>query len=87
MNNKKAKQGRIIIPGGRKPWPHELRIANFLAMAGHNIEFLSESNTSTADILLDGIEFLTKKVKGQKRIGELILITKHGQIIDIKSLV
>ena len=31
--------------------------------------------------------FLTKKVKGQKQIGELILITKHGQIIDIKSLV
>ena len=132
MNNKKAKQGRIIIPGGRKPWPHELRIANILAMAGHNIEFLSESNTSTADILLDGIEyemkspftnkpdklernikrglkqskniifdssriknmrddnlrrFLTRKVKGQKQIGEFILITKHGQIIDIKSLI
>lgn len=132
MDDKNIKRGRIIIPGGRKPWPHELRIANILAMAGHNIEFLPESNISTADILLDGVEyemkspltnkpaklernikrglkqskniifdssriknmrddnlrrFLTKKAKEQKQIGELILITKHGQIIDIKSLV
>ncbi len=132
MDNKNIKRGRIIIPGGRKPWPHELRIANILAMAGHNIEFLSESNISTADILLDGVEyeikspltnkpdklernikrglkqskniifdssriknmrddnlrrFLTKKAKEQKQIGELVLITKRGQIIDIKSLV
>lgn len=101
-------------------------------MAGHNIEFLPESNISTADILLDGVEyeikspftnkpdklernikrglkqskniifdssriknirddnlrrFLTKKAKEQKQIGELIFITKRGQIIDIKSLV
>ena len=54
------KRGRIIIPGGRKPWPHELRIANILAMAGHNIEFLPESNISTADILLDGIGYEMK---------------------------
>ena len=132
MDNKNTKRGRIIIPGGRKPWPHELRIANILAMAGHIIEFLPESNISTADILLDGVEyemkspltnkpdklernikrglkqskniifdssriknmrddnlrrFLTKKAKEQKQIGELILITKRGQIIDIKSLV
>ena len=132
MNSKNIKRGRIIIPGGRKPWPHELRIASILAMAGHNIEFLPESNISTADVLLDGVEyemkspftnkpdklernikrglkqskniifyssriknmrddnlrqFLTKKAKEQKQIGELIFITKRGQIIDIKSLV
>ena len=29
-------------------------------MAGHNIEFLPESNMSTADILLDGIEYEMK---------------------------
>ena len=131
MNHSKQK-GKIIIPAGRKPWPHELRLANILAMAGHNIEFLPESNISTADILLDGIEyemkspftnkpdklernikrglrqskniifdssriknmrddnlrrFLVRKAKEQKQIGELILITKRGQIIDIKSLV
>ncbi len=101
-------------------------------MAGHNIEFLSESNVSTADILLDGVEyelkspftnkpdklernlkralkqskniifdsyrvknmrddslrrFLIKKAREQKQIGKLLFITKHGQIIDITSLV
>ena len=131
MNHSKQK-GKIIIPAGRNPWPHELRVANILAMAGHNIEFLPESNINTADILLDGIEyemkspftnkpdklernikrglkqskniifdssriknmrddnfrrFLVRKAKEQKQIGELILITKRGQIIDIKSLV
>lgn len=125
-------RGKIIIPAGHKPWQHELRVANILAMAGHNIEFLPESNINTADILLDGIEyeikspftnkpdklernikrglkqskniifdssriknmrddnlrrFLVRKTKEQKQIGELILITKRGQIIDIKSLV
>ncbi|MBR3115626.1 hypothetical protein IKF30_00135 [Candidatus Saccharibacteria bacterium] len=131
MNHSKQK-GKIVIPAGRQPWPHELRVANTLAMAGHNIEFLPESNISAADILLDGIEyeikspftnkpdklernikrglrqskniifdssriknmrddnlrrFLVKKAKEQKQIGELILIAKRGQIIDIKSLV
>ena len=59
MNHSKQK-GKIIIPAGRKPWPHELRIANILAMADHNIEFLPESSISTADILLDGIEYEMK---------------------------
>ena len=31
-------------------------------------------------------KFLITKAKQQKQIGKLILITKHGQIIDIKSL-
>lgn len=131
VNNSKQ-SGRIIIPGGRQPWPHELRIANILAMAGHNIEFLPEANVSMADILLDGLEyeikspftnkpdklernlkralkqskniildssrvknmrddnlrhFLIRKAREQKQIGHLILITKHGQIIDITALV
>lgn len=131
MNSSKQR-GRIIIPGGRHPWSHEMRIADILAMAGHNIEFLPETNVSTADILLDGVEyelkspftnktdklernikralkqsknivfdssrvknmrddnlrrFLIRKAKEQKQIGELIFITKRGQIIDIKSLV
>ena len=59
MGNFRQK-GKIIIPAGRNPWPHELRIANILAMAGHNIEFLPESNISTADILLDGVEYEMK---------------------------
>ena len=129
---RKNNRGKIIIPGGRKPWPHELRVANILAMAGHNIEFLPESNINTADFLLDGIAyelkspftnksdklernikralkqsknvildssrikglrddklrcFLIKKTQEQKQIGNLILITRHGQIIDITSLI
>ena len=54
------KNGRIIIPTGRKPWPHELRVANILALAGHDVEFLSEGNIKTADILIDGIKFEIK---------------------------
>jgi len=131
MHNSKQR-GRIIIPAGRRPWLHELRIADILASAGHNIEFLPESNVHMADILLDGVpyemkspftnkpdklernikrglrqakniifdssriknmrddnirHFLVRKAKEQKQIGELIFITKHGQIIDIKSLI
>ena len=101
-------------------------------MAGHNIEFLPESNINTADFLLDGIAyelkspftnrpdklernikralkqskniildssrikglrddklrcFLIKKAQEQKQIGNLIFITRHGQIIDITSLI
>ena len=128
-----AKQrGKIIIPAGRRPWPHELRAANILAMAGHNVEFLPESSIKTADILIDGIEyeikspftnkpdklernikrglkqaknivfdssrvkglrddqlrrFLVNKAKQQKQIGELLFITRHGRIIDIKALI
>lgn len=125
-------RGRIIIPAGRRPWAHELRVADILATAGHNVEFLPESRLSSADILLDGVEyeikspltnkadklernikrglkqsnnivfdssriknlrddnlrrFLIGKAKTQKQIGELIFITKRGQIIDIKSLI
>lgn len=131
MNNSKQR-GRIVIPAGRRPWPHELRIADILASAGHNIEFLPESNIHTADVLLDDVpyemkspftnkpdklernikrglkqakniifdssriknmrddnlrRFLMRKAKEQKQIGELIFITKRGQIIDIKSLI
>ena len=57
---RKNNRGKIIIPGGRKPWPHKLRVANILAMAGHNIEFLPESNINTADFLLDGIAYELK---------------------------
>ena len=131
MNNSKQR-GRIVIPAGRRPWPHELRIADILASAGHNIEFLPESNIHTADVLLDDVpyemkspftnkpdklernikrglkqakniifdssriknmrddnlrRFLMRKAKEQKQIGELIFVTKRGQIIDIKSLI
>lgn len=121
-----------FITSGRKIWPHELRIAEILTLAGHNIEFIEESNLHTADILLDGIEFeikspksananslehllkkalkqstniiidtsrmknsrddntrkfLITQARSRKQIKKLIMITKHGQIIDISALI
>lgn len=57
---KSTKKGRIIIPAGRKPWPHELRVAEILAAAGHMVEFLPETSLRTTDILLDGVEYEIK---------------------------
>ena len=56
------KKGTFIAPG-RKLWPHEMRVAEILAMAGHRVEFIEESNLHTADILLDGVEFEIKSPK------------------------
>lgn len=56
------KKGTFIV-SGRRLWPHELRVAEILTLAGHNIEFIEESNLRTADILLDGIEFEIKSPK------------------------
>lgn len=60
---KNNKIGKIIIPAGVKPWPHELRTAEILAMAGYNVRFIRESNLHTADVLLNGIEFEIKSPK------------------------
>lgn len=56
----KIKKSQIIIPAGLTPWPHELRVANILATAGHTVEFLPTRTQKTADILLDGIEYEIK---------------------------
>lgn len=125
------KNGTFIAPG-RKIWSHELHVAEILTLAGHNIEFIEESNLHTADILLDGIEFeikspktsntnslehllkkalkqspniiidtsrmkhsrddnirkfLVAQAKSRKQIKKLIMVTKHGQIIDISALI
>lgn len=124
--------GKIIIPAGRKPWPHEMRVASILAKAGFTVEFIQESTIRSADILLNGVEFeikspftskldkiernikrglkqsnsiiidssriknmkdsvllsfLIRKLKEQKQIDKLILITKRGEIVDINSLI
>ncbi|MBQ3309671.1 hypothetical protein IJG78_03275 [Candidatus Saccharibacteria bacterium] len=57
MNNKR---GVIIKPAGCRPWPHEERVADILALAGHKVEFILKTNYKTADILLDGVEFEIK---------------------------
>ncbi len=57
-----GKKGTFII-SGRKLWLHELRVAEILTMAGHDIKFLEETNLHTADILLDGVEYEIKSPK------------------------
>ena len=109
-----------------------MRVANILAKAGFNVEFLQESTIATADILLDGevfeikspftnkpdkiersikrglkqsnniiidssriknmkdgilLKYLIRKLREQKQINRMILITKRGKIIDINSLI
>ena len=60
MNNSR---GKVIVSANANPWPHEQRVAKILALAGHAVEFIPESNTKTADILLDGVEFEIKSPK------------------------
>lgn len=62
----KPKRNQIIIPAGLHPWPHEMRVAEILALAGHQVEFLPENFTKTADILLDGIKFEIKSPRTDK---------------------
>ena len=49
MKNTQKKETFIV--SGRRLWPHEMRVAEILTMAGHDIKFLEESNLHTADIL------------------------------------
>ena len=56
-------RGKVVVPANANPWPHELRVAKILALAGYAVEFIPEINTKTADILLDGIEFEIKSPK------------------------
>ena len=57
---KEYKKCGVYIAPERSPWPHELKTAKILALAGHYVEFLQESSLHTPDILLDGIEYETK---------------------------
>lgn len=59
-------EGGIFIDPERRPWPHELRTARTLALAGYRVDFLPESSLLSADILLDGVEFEMKAPKTDK---------------------
>ena len=63
MTNEKT---GIFIAPGRKPWPHEMRVAEILSLAGHYVEFLSESSLHTPDIRLDGVEYEIKSPETEK---------------------
>lgn len=53
MNNKNIKRGRVVTPADANPWPHEQKVAKVLALAGHYVEFIPETNLKTPDIYLD----------------------------------
>ena len=62
----KQRKAQIVIPAGLCPWPHELRVAQILSLAGHTVEFLPTRSSKTADILLDGIEYEIKSPRTNK---------------------
>ena len=53
MNSKDMKRGRVVTPADANPWPHEQKVAKILALAGHYVEFIPETNLKTPDIYLD----------------------------------
>lgn len=86
------KRGIVITPANANPWPHERRVAKILALAGHTIEFIPESNIGTADIYLDGIEYEIKSPKTnntntiEHRIKDAIRNQSHNLIVDSSRL-
>lgn len=48
-----SKKRGIHIPPGRHPWPHEMHTAEVLALAGHYVEFLTETALKSPDIRID----------------------------------
>ena len=83
----KQRKAQIIIPAALCPWPHELRVAQILSLAGHTVEFLPTRSSKTADILLDGIEYeikspLTNKPKKILRNLKRALLQSKNVIID-----
>ena len=80
-------KAQIIIPAGLRPWPHELHVANILALAGHRVEFLPPARIKTADIKLDGIEYeikspLTDKANTLEHMIKRALRQSPNLIID-----
>ena len=65
MNKPEQKRG-VFKPAGRRVWPHEDRVADILAAAGHYVEFLPEGKFHSADILLDGVEYEMKSPRSFK---------------------
>lgn len=63
---RKQKIGKVILPSGVAPWPHEMRVARILSDAGYTVEFIHKVNIKLADIFLDGIEFEIKSPKTSK---------------------
>lgn len=55
--------GSVIIPADANPWPHEIRVAKILALAGHEVIFIPAGTIGSADIYLDRTEYEIKSPK------------------------
>lgn len=65
----KNQKGKIIIAPDLNVWPHEYETAKALAMAGMTVEFIrrsEEQRTTSADVLIDGIEWEIKAPRSDK---------------------
>ncbi len=61
--------GNITIPADVDVWPHELKTAQALASAGHDVRFVRKSDEPhmrTADLLMDGITWEMKAPKSSQ---------------------
>lgn len=66
--NMTAGSGKIIIAPDLNIWPHELETAKALALAGMTVEFIrrsEEQHATSADVLIDGIQWEMKAPKGE----------------------
>lgn len=91
MGRMTKRKGKIIIPVGKAPWAHEMRVAEILAAVGHVVEFLPERTVKTADILLDGVEFeikspVTSKMNTFEHNLKRALKQSSNNIIDISRM-
>lgn len=62
-------QGKIVIGPGLNVWPHELKTAEALAIAGYTVEFIRKSeidHEKTADVLIDDAIWEFKAPKSGK---------------------
>lgn len=65
----KQSRGKIIIAPDLNVWPHEYETAKALAMAGMTVEFIRRSEeyrTTSADVIIDGVEWEIKAPKSDK---------------------
>lgn len=65
----KNKLGKIIIAPDVNIWPHEYDTAQSLALAGMTVEFIRKSEerfATSADVLIDGVQWEMKSPKSDK---------------------
>lgn len=64
--------GNITIPADCDVWPHELKTAQALAAAGHDVRFVRKSDqphVRTADLIMDGEVWEMKAPKSSKLVA------------------